>query len=46
MKTKTNIKMPKVNKETIGKTGTALVAAGTIIKAGLELMKTFGGTKK
>lgn len=39
MKTKTNIKLPKLNQENVKKGGTALIAVGTILKAGIDLIK-------
>ena len=39
MKTKSNIKLPKVNHKHIETGGGILIAAGTIIKAGYNLVK-------
>lgn len=39
MKTKTNIKLPKLNQENVKKGGAVLIAAGTILKAGVDLLK-------
>ena len=38
-------KLPKLDKETAGKAGGFLVAAGTIIKAGVEIAKIVSKSK-
>ena len=45
MKPMNKPKLPKLDKETAGKAGGLLVAAGTIIKAGVEIAKIVGKSK-
>ena len=45
MKPMNKTKLPKLDKETVGKAGGILVATGTIIKAGVEIVKLFGKSK-